>query len=181
MEQRYDIAIIGTGPAGVSAAITATARNKRVLLLGSASTSDKVSKAHQIRNYPGLPEISGEELALMFSCFEGWQVKFYADDPNSQPLRTNDFLMQVQLSQKDLVDELIELINMMTTGGKFEREKDKENFEKLFRKNVFEKFRLYNNSRPRGYGKLAGMEIIKKLMLIEGTEQCRHMVQAVLR
>ena len=124
---------------------------------------------------------SGEELALMFSCFEGWQVKFYADDPNSQPLRTNDFLMQVQLSQKDLVDELIELINMMTTGGKFEREKDKENFEKLFRKTVFEKFRLYNNSRPRGYGKLAGMEIIKKLMLIEGTEQCRHMVQAVLR
>ena len=59
MEQRYDIAIIGTGPAGVSAAITATARNKRVLLLGSTSTSDKVSKAHQIRNYPGLPEISG--------------------------------------------------------------------------------------------------------------------------
>ena len=66
MEQRYDIAIIGTGPAGVSAAITATARNKRVLLLGSTSTSDKVSKAHQIRNYPGLPEISGEDLAGRF-------------------------------------------------------------------------------------------------------------------
>lgn len=59
--------------------------------------------------------------------------------------------------------------------------KDKENFEKLFRKTVFEKFRLYNNSRPRGYGKLAGMEIIKRLMLVEGIEQCRHMVRAVLR
>ena len=31
--ERYDIAIIGTGPAGLSAAITATGRNKKVLLL----------------------------------------------------------------------------------------------------------------------------------------------------
>lgn len=63
MEGRYDIAIIGTGPAGISAAVTAKARNKKVLLLGSASMSDKVSKAHLIRNYPGLPEIPGDELA----------------------------------------------------------------------------------------------------------------------
>ena len=33
--ERYDIAIIGTGPAGVSAAITAKVRNKNILLLGS--------------------------------------------------------------------------------------------------------------------------------------------------
>ena len=32
---RYDIAIIGTGPAGVSAAITAKVRNKNILLFGS--------------------------------------------------------------------------------------------------------------------------------------------------
>ena len=30
--ERYDIAIIGTGPAGLSAAITATVRYKKVLL-----------------------------------------------------------------------------------------------------------------------------------------------------
>lgn len=63
MSERYDIAIIGTGPAGVSAAITATVRNKKVLLLGSAGLSDKVSKAHRIQNYPGLPDISGADLA----------------------------------------------------------------------------------------------------------------------
>ena len=33
--ERYDIAIIGTGPAGVSAALTAKNRNKSILLLGS--------------------------------------------------------------------------------------------------------------------------------------------------
>lgn len=59
----YDIAVIGTGPAGISAAITATVRNKRVLLLGSKNLSEKLEKAHEIRNYPGFPAVKGSELA----------------------------------------------------------------------------------------------------------------------
>ena len=64
--ERVDIAIIGTGPAGVSAALTATNRNKSILLLGSRQMSEKVVKAHEIRNYPGLPAVKGEELAAAF-------------------------------------------------------------------------------------------------------------------
>lgn len=64
--ERYDIAIIGTGPAGLSAAITATVRNKKVLLLGPANLSEKVQKAHLIQNYLGLPEISGEGLVKAY-------------------------------------------------------------------------------------------------------------------
>ncbi len=64
--ERVDIAIIGTGPAGVSAALTATNRNKSVLLLGSRQMSEKVAKAHEIRNYPGLPAVKGEDLAAAF-------------------------------------------------------------------------------------------------------------------
>ena len=64
--ERYDIAIIGTGPAGVSAALTAKNRNKTILLLGSRQMSEKVAKAHEIRNYPGLPFIRGEEMAAAF-------------------------------------------------------------------------------------------------------------------
>ncbi|MCR5290272.1 MAG: NAD(P)/FAD-dependent oxidoreductase [Treponema sp.] len=64
---RYDIAIIGTGPAGLSAAITATIRNKKVLLLGNKSLSTKLEKAHTIQNYLGLPAISGEMLAKAFN------------------------------------------------------------------------------------------------------------------
>ena len=60
--QRYDIIIVGTGPAGVSAAITATIRKKKILLIGSRHLSTKVEKAHEILNYPGLPAVSGEEL-----------------------------------------------------------------------------------------------------------------------
>ena len=64
--ERYDIAIIGTGPAGLSAAITATIRNKKVLLLGSRDLSEKLQKAHEIRNYLGFPAVRGEDLAAAF-------------------------------------------------------------------------------------------------------------------
>ena len=64
--ERYDIAIIGTGPAGLSAAITATIRTKKVLLLGSRDLSGKLSKAHEIQNYLGFPAVKGEDLAAAF-------------------------------------------------------------------------------------------------------------------
>ena len=66
--ETYDIAIIGTGPAGVSAAITATIRNKKIILFGSRELSDKIRKAHLIQNYPGLPECSGEDLSNAFAA-----------------------------------------------------------------------------------------------------------------
>ena len=66
--ETYDIAIIGTGPAGVSAAITATIRNKKIVLFGSMELSDKIRKAHLIQNYPGLPECSGEDLSNAFAA-----------------------------------------------------------------------------------------------------------------
>ena len=66
--ERADIAIIGTGPAGVSAAITATIRNKKVLLIGSRQLSEKMAKAHEIRNYPGFPAVSGADLVKAFQA-----------------------------------------------------------------------------------------------------------------
>lgn len=60
---RYDIAIIGTGPAGISAAITAKLRNKNIILFGNKDLSDKINKAHSIKNYTGLTNVTGEELA----------------------------------------------------------------------------------------------------------------------
>lgn len=64
--ERYDIAIIGTGPAGLEAAITARLRNKKILLLGESSLSKKIEKAHTINNYLGMPEMSGEQMQSAF-------------------------------------------------------------------------------------------------------------------
>lgn len=66
MSERYDVAIIGTGPAGLSAAITLKIRNKNILLLGSKHGSDKVGKAHEIQNYLGMPAVKGADLASAF-------------------------------------------------------------------------------------------------------------------
>ena len=72
---RYDVAIIGTGPAGISAAITATVRNKKVLLLGARDLSEKMGKAREIQNYPGFPAVKGSDLAaaiaLLLTCGDG--------------------------------------------------------------------------------------------------------------
>ena len=63
---RYDVAILGTGPAGLEAAITLKIRNKSILLLGERGSSEKVAKAHTILNYLGLPSVAGEEMQSAF-------------------------------------------------------------------------------------------------------------------
>lgn len=55
-----DIAIVGAGPAGYSAAITARKRNKSVVVIGQ--NTGWLAHAHSIANYPGLPDISGHDL-----------------------------------------------------------------------------------------------------------------------
>ena len=62
----YDVAIAGTGPAGVSAALTLKAREKSFVWIGSRNLSDKVEKAERILNYPGLGNVTGEGLNEAF-------------------------------------------------------------------------------------------------------------------
>lgn len=65
---RYDIAIIGTGPAGLEAAITAVVRNKNIILFGSKDLSRKMQVVdHPILNYLGLPSVTGKEMAAAFT------------------------------------------------------------------------------------------------------------------
>lgn len=63
---RYDIAIVGSGPAGLSAAINARIRNKNIILFGNDNLSNKLTKAPSIDNYLGFYEISGVELQDKF-------------------------------------------------------------------------------------------------------------------
>lgn len=62
----YDSVIIGTGPAGLSAALTLKLRGKNIIWIGSRNMSDKVCKAECISNYPGFINISGAELNETF-------------------------------------------------------------------------------------------------------------------
>jgi len=62
----YDTAIVGTGPAGVSAALTLTIRDKNIVWIGDPSLSGKVEKAEKILNYPGVAKTTGKDLNALF-------------------------------------------------------------------------------------------------------------------
>ncbi len=63
---RYDVAIVGSGPAGLSAAINANVRNKSIVVFGNSNLSDKIVKAPKVDNYLGIHDINGENLKDMF-------------------------------------------------------------------------------------------------------------------
>ena len=64
---RYDIAIVGSGPGGLEAAITAKIRNKDIILFGNKELSLKITRAAEIKNYLGFPDITGENLARAYN------------------------------------------------------------------------------------------------------------------
>lgn len=64
--ERFDIAIIGSGPAGISAAINAKVRNKSIVVFGHKEMSTKLTKAHEINNYLGFYHKTGEEMKNIF-------------------------------------------------------------------------------------------------------------------
>lgn len=67
MNERYDIAIIGSGPAGLSAALNASIRNKKFIVFGTKEISNKLVKAHKVNNYLGFYGKSGKEIRDEFA------------------------------------------------------------------------------------------------------------------
>ena len=59
---KYDLLVVGAGPAGLTAAIQARARNKTVLVVSNEPTASPLCKAPQMDNYPGIPHVTGLEL-----------------------------------------------------------------------------------------------------------------------
>lgn len=57
----YDIAIIGGGPAGLTAAIYAVRANKKVLVLEAVACGGQIINTTKISNYPAAPGITGLE------------------------------------------------------------------------------------------------------------------------
>ncbi|GAB6099127.1 NAD(P)/FAD-dependent oxidoreductase [Halanaerocella petrolearia] len=65
-EEVYDLAIVGAGPAGMSAAINAYARNKSAVIFNSGQLAKKIDWAPEVNNYLGFSNVTGSELAQQF-------------------------------------------------------------------------------------------------------------------
>ncbi|GAB6169772.1 NAD(P)/FAD-dependent oxidoreductase [Clostridium carnis] len=68
MEERYDIAIVGSGPAGLSAALNAKIRNKKFIVFGHKNLTNKLVKAPKVNNYLGFFGMTGENLKDKFEA-----------------------------------------------------------------------------------------------------------------
>ncbi|HIV13600.1 MAG: thioredoxin-disulfide reductase [Clostridiales bacterium] len=67
MEQIYDVLIIGSGPAGMTAAIYGKRAGLSVAVLeGNYINGGQILNTYEVDNYPGLPGISGLDLADKF-------------------------------------------------------------------------------------------------------------------
>ena len=58
-----DIIIIGAGPAGLTAALYALRAGKSVLVIEKSTFGGQVTFSPKIENYPGIPEMTGNEFA----------------------------------------------------------------------------------------------------------------------
>ena len=112
----YDAAIIGTGPAGLSAAINLKLHNKTVLWLGSKEMSTKVDKSEKIRNYPGFIEISGSELNRRLQEHAGAMELEIVDRLVTNVMPSGDSWML--LAQNDLYQARTLLLSTGVAGSK---------------------------------------------------------------
>ncbi len=64
MEQKYDVVIIGAGPAGLTAGIYAARAGLNTLLIERYGAGGQILNTYEVDNYPGLPGITGGELGM---------------------------------------------------------------------------------------------------------------------
>lgn len=73
----YDVAIIGAGPAGMTAAIYAARANLTVLLIDKLAPGGQIVNTFEVQNYTGMGTINGAELAIkMFEHTQELGVTF---------------------------------------------------------------------------------------------------------
>ena len=74
---QYDLIVLGSGPAGLAAAVAARGRGKTALVIGNRWQDSPLAKAEKIDNYLGLPGRTGYELLEEFQKHaEGAGVEF---------------------------------------------------------------------------------------------------------
>ncbi|MDD7464150.1 MAG: NAD(P)/FAD-dependent oxidoreductase [Anaerococcus sp.] len=125
---RYDIAIIGQGPAGLSALVNARVRNKTVIVFGDDSKS--LEKTSSIKNYLGFEDISGADLNQKFKD----QANLYDYDKHDKKV-SQVYAMGSYFAIEDENHDFIEAKTCILATGRVIN-KDIKNEDKFFAKGL---------------------------------------------
>lgn len=125
----YDIAIIGAGPAGLSAALNSKIRNKSVIIFGK--DSEKLVKTKKIANYLGFKDITGSDLNENFkNSIEGFEIK--RDSRKVKTIYAMGDFFAIEIENES---EMLEARSVIMATG-IELKKDLLNEDKFFAKGV---------------------------------------------
>lgn len=67
MESLYEVIIIGSGPAGMTAALYASRAGAKTLIVEAMAPGGKMIKTHLVENYPAYVSINGTDLSMKMS------------------------------------------------------------------------------------------------------------------
>lgn len=113
----YDLIIIGSGPAGLAAAIYAQrAELNTVILEKSPMSGGQILNTYEVDNYPGLPEINGFDL--------GMKVREHADKLKANFKEGEVLQLKVEDGKKKVVleNEILEAkAVILATGAQYKK------------------------------------------------------------
>ena len=97
---KYDLIIIGAGPAGVTAAIYAKRSGLNILLIEKNMVGGLLNNINSIENYPGIKNISGPDLAFnMFEQLKNLNIKIQKEEVLDIKLEDN---LKKVITNKDI-------------------------------------------------------------------------------
>ena len=98
--KRYDIIIVGGGPAGMTAALYALRNDKKVLVLEKESFGGQIATSPRLENYPTIPSISGSEWSdLVFSQITELGAEFELEEVESVIKEDKFFLVKTNYNE----------------------------------------------------------------------------------
>jgi len=93
-DNRYDVIVIGGGPAGLTAGIYLSRARLKTLILNEGTAGGQMILTHEIANYPGVEKISGYQLANImrkqakeFGCDIRSNISITSLDPEGEEKR----------------------------------------------------------------------------------------------